>query len=109
MKIRYKAALGLTSLNPDSKVTRAEVISAAMLASGNFPAATMPISYAVLGNSITNLHTAIVASANGVPGSTSHMHEQERVLLTAFILCVLLLNRLRIPMPIQKQLLNPQA
>jgi hypothetical protein len=50
MKVIYKAALGLSSLNPDSKVTRAEIISATMLASGNFPAATMPISYVVLGN-----------------------------------------------------------
>jgi hypothetical protein len=84
MKIIYKAALGLSTLNPDGKVTRAEVISAAMLASGNFPAATMPISYVVLGNLKTNLHTAIVAAANGVPGSTSHMHEQERILISAF-------------------------
>jgi hypothetical protein len=84
MKIIYKAALGFSNLNPDAKVTRAEVIITAMQASGNFPATTMPISYVVLGNLKNSLHTAIVAAANGVPGSTSHMHEQERILVSAF-------------------------
>lgn len=83
MKTIFKAALGLSSLNPDGKVTKADVIITSMQASGNFPAATMPISYAVLSTYKNNLHTAIVAMGNGTPGSTSHMHEQERILVSA--------------------------
>lgn len=83
MNTIHRAALGLSSLNPDAKVTRADVIITSMQASGNFPANSMPITYAVLGTLKTNLHTAIVATGNGTPGSTSHMHEQERLLQSA--------------------------
>ena len=84
MKTIFRAALGLTGLNPDGKVTRADVLITTMQASGNFPAANMPITYAVLNTYKNNLHTAIVATGNGTPGSTSHMHEQERILQSAF-------------------------
>lgn len=83
MKTMFRAALGLANLNPDGKVTRADVIINSMQASGNFPAATMPVSYTALGTLKNNLHAAIVATGNGTPGSTSHMHEQERILVSA--------------------------
>jgi len=84
MKIIYSAALGLSGLNPDGKVTRAEVIKNAMQSSGNFPDASMPLSYAMLDTLITNLHNAILTAASGVTGSTSQMHERERILVSAF-------------------------
>ena len=74
MKTVYRAAIGLTGLNPDGKVTKADVVINSMQASGNFPAASMPITYALLSTYKNNLHTAIVATGNGTPGSTSHMH-----------------------------------
>ena len=84
MKIIYSAALGLSGLNPDAKVTRAEVIKTSMQTSGNFPASSMPVTYAMLGTLITNLHNAIVTAASGITGSTSQMHEEERLLVSAF-------------------------
>jgi hypothetical protein len=84
MKVMYRAKLGLSSLNPDAKVTRADVINTTMQASGNFPAADMPIAYTQLDTLKTNLHTAIVTAASGAPGSAGDMHEQERLLVTAY-------------------------
>jgi hypothetical protein len=83
MKTIYSAALGLSGLNPDGKVTRAEYILTTMQSSGNFPAGSMPITYVMLGKLITNLHNAIIAAAGGAPGSASQMHEQERLLVSA--------------------------
>lgn len=83
MKIIYSAVLGLSGLNPGEKVTRAEVILAAMQASGNFPAGSMPVTYAMLGTLITNLHNAIITAASGVTGSSSQMHEEERLMVSA--------------------------
>ena len=84
MKITYRAVLGLSGLNPDGKVTRAEVILAAMQASGNFPANLMPVTYAMLAALIANLHSSIITAASGVAGSADQMHEQERLLVSAF-------------------------
>src|ERR1035437_2836853 len=83
MKIIYSAVLGLSGLNPGEKVTRAEVIKTAMQTSGNFPASSMPVTYAMLGTLITNLHNAIITAASGVTGSTSQMHEEERLMVSA--------------------------
>ncbi len=84
MKITYRAVLGLSGLNPDGKVTRAEVILAAMQASGNFPANLMPVTYAMLAVLIANLHNSILTAASGAAGSADQMHEQERLLVSAF-------------------------
>ena len=84
MKIIYSAKLGLSGLNPDGKVTRAEVILSAMQSRGNFPESAMPDTYAMLSTLITNLHDAIITAASGITGSTSQMHEEERLLVSAF-------------------------
>jgi hypothetical protein len=80
----FKAALGLRALNPDAKVTRVAFMSTSMQASGNFPAAIMPVSYGTQATLKTNLDNAVVAAGSGAPGSVSHMHEQERLLISAW-------------------------
>jgi hypothetical protein len=84
MVIVYRAVLGLRVLNPEAKLTRVGVMTASMQASGNFPASLMPILYTALNTLRTNLNTAIIAAGSGAPGSTSHMHEQERLLVSAW-------------------------
>ena len=79
-----KAVLGLTNLSPADKVTLSQSIKDSMQSSGNFPASSMPISYPTLQSCITNLHQAVVAAANGTPTDTAFMHEQERLLVSAF-------------------------
>jgi hypothetical protein len=44
----------------------------------------MPITYPAIQTIITNLHTAAVAANNGTTTDTSFMHEQERILVSAF-------------------------
>ena len=84
MSNRKKAALKLNSLTPESKVTKAQGILDAMQASGNFPANNMPMSYSSLQTIIDNLHNAILATNTGTTTSTSNMHEQERILMSAY-------------------------
>jgi hypothetical protein len=79
-----KANLGIVRLSPADKVTKTQSIKDSMLASTKFPAATMPISYASIQTLITNLHNAIIVANNGTSATTSFMHEQERLLVSAF-------------------------
>ena len=83
MKILYRAALGMSSLNPDEKATRSEVITTSMQASGNFPDSIMTISYAALAQLKINVHNAVVAVGNGT-GTAAQVHEEERLLVNAF-------------------------
>jgi hypothetical protein len=55
-----------------------------MQGSGNFPDGQMPIGYGGLQTLINNLRNAISAANNGTVNSTAAMHEQERMLVTAF-------------------------
>lgn len=84
MKTRTRVAMKLNSLSAEGKVTKAQSIKDAMQSSGNFAASTMPISYPAVQTLITNLHSAVVAADNGTTTDTSHMHEQERILISAF-------------------------
>jgi hypothetical protein len=84
MKTIVKAALGFNNLSPEGKVIKAQSMKDGMQASGNFPASTMPITYPSIQTIITNLHTAAVAANNGTTTDTSFMHEQERILVSAF-------------------------
>jgi hypothetical protein len=84
MSNKLKAVLGLSILTPEAKVTRAQGIKDDMQASGNFPNAQMPVTYTVIQSLIDNLHNAIIATNAGTVTSTSDMHEQERMLITAF-------------------------
>ena len=79
-----KAVLGLSLLSPADKVIKAQNIKDSMQSSGNFLASNMPITYLILQTLITNLHNAIVAATNGTPTDTAYMHEQERMLVSAF-------------------------
>ena len=79
-----KAFLGLSTLTPSDKVVKSQNIKDSMQSSGNFLASNMPITYLILQNLITNLHNAIVAATNGTPADTAYMHEQERMLVSAF-------------------------
>ena len=78
-----RVVLGLSNLSPVDKVTTAQNIKDSMQSSGNFPAATMPISYPTLQSYITNLHQANIVAINGTPTDTAFMHEQERILVSA--------------------------
>jgi hypothetical protein len=84
MSTKVRAALKMSSLTPDGKVTKAQGVVDNMQASGNFPANDMPISYTRLQAFINNLHDSILATNSGSPGSISNMHEQERILVNAF-------------------------
>lgn len=84
MSSRVKAALKLSSLTPESKVTKAQGIIDAMQASANFPAADMPINYSNLQSMIDNLHNAIIATNAGTVIATSNMHDAERMLISTF-------------------------
>ena len=84
MKTKAKAVLGFSKLNPEGKVVRSQSILDDMQGSGNFPDATLPISYASLQALVTNLHNAVVMAENGNSASTSRMYEEEKKLLMAF-------------------------
>jgi hypothetical protein len=84
MKTRVRVAMKLNSLSAEGKVVKAQSIKDAMQGSGNFAASSMPISYPTLQTLITNLHASVVAADNGTTTDTSHMHEQERILISAF-------------------------
>ena len=84
MKTRVRAVLGLSRLTPDGKVTKAQDIKDKMQTSGNFPSSVMAISYGNIQTIIDDLHDAILATNAGTAASTSSMHEQERILVSAF-------------------------
>ena len=79
-----KSVLGLSNLSINDKVTKAQNIKDSMQSSGYFPASSMPITYPAIQTLITNLHNAAVAASNGTTADTVFMHEQERVLVSAF-------------------------
>src|ERR1700741_920267 len=81
---KMKSALKLSSLTPESKVTKTEGILDNMENSGNFPNNQMPITYSSGRSLINNLRNAILATNNGTVNSTAVMHEQERILVSAF-------------------------
>lgn len=84
MITRKKPALKLSSLTPESKVTKAQGIIDAMSASANFPDSTMPMPYATIQTLVNNLQNSILATNAGTTTSTNNMHEQERILISAF-------------------------
>jgi len=84
MKTKSKAVLGIAKMTPEGKVVTTQNIINTMQASGNFPDASMPISYAALQTLNSDLHNAIIAANGGSPTATSEMHEQERKLTMAF-------------------------
>ena len=84
MKTKVRVAMKLNNLSAEGKVVKAQSIKDAMLSSGNFIASSMPIPYPTLQTLITNLHTSVIAANNGTATDTSHMHEQERILISAF-------------------------
>lgn len=84
MKTIKKAALGFNNLTPEGKVLKAQSIKDSMQGSGNFPASSMPITYPAIQTIITNLHNSAVIASNGTTTDTSFMHEQERILVSAF-------------------------
>ncbi len=79
-----KSVLGFSNLSINDKVTKAQNIKDSMQSSGYFPASSMPITYPAIQTLITNLHNASVVASNGTTADTVYMHEQERVLLSAF-------------------------
>ena len=79
-----KALLGLSNLSPADKVAKAQNIKDSMQSSGNFAAGSMPLTYPTIQTFITNLHNATIAAINGTPTDTAYMHEQERLLVSAF-------------------------
>ena len=84
MKTIVKAALGFSNLSPSEKVVKGQSIKDDMQNSGNFPASGMPITYPSIQTIITNLHNGTIAATNGTTTDTSVMHEQERILVSAF-------------------------
>ena len=84
MNTRLKAALKMSSLSPESKVTKAQFIIASMQASNYFPAAGLPFPYASATTAINNLNAAILTAATGTIGTLSNMHEKERLLTSIF-------------------------
>jgi hypothetical protein len=84
MKTKAKAVLGFSRLNPEGKVVRSQSIVDDMQSSGNFPDASLPISYVNLQALVTNLHNAVVLAEHGSSADTSRMHDDERKLMMAF-------------------------
>jgi hypothetical protein len=81
-----KATIKFSNLSANEKAIKAQSIKDAMQASGNFAAGSMPITYVAIQALITNLRTAITAASasNSSAADTAHMHEQERILVSAF-------------------------
>ena len=85
MNTKLKAALKMSTLTPDGKVTKAQFIIASMQAAPTyFPAASLPFPYASATTAINNLHAAILAAESGTVGTVSNMHEKERLLISIF-------------------------
>ena len=85
MNTKLKAALKMSTLSPDGKVTTGQNIINSMQAAANyFPPASMPLPFSSMTTCINNLHNAIIATGSGSAGSISNMHEKERVVLSIF-------------------------
>lgn len=83
MNKKSKAVIGMSSLTPETKVTRAQNIVDTMQSSGNFPNAKLPMPYAGIQLLITNLHNSILTASSGSPSDVNIMHENEKVLVMA--------------------------
>lgn len=85
MITKIKAALNMSKLSPDGKVTLGQnIVNSIAAATTYFPTATLPLPMASATASVTNLHNAILATASGTQGSISNMHEKERIVLSIF-------------------------
>ena len=85
MTTKLKAALNMSKLSPDGKVTTGQNIINSIVASPTyFPTTSLPLPMASATAAITNLHNAILATASGSQGSISNMHEKERIVLSVF-------------------------
>jgi hypothetical protein len=85
MNTKLKAALKMSTLSPDGKVTTGQNIINSMVAAVNyFPPAGLPLPFASMTSCIINLHNAILATGSGSAGSISNMHEKERIVLSIF-------------------------
>src|ERR1700741_3023868 len=84
MNSRLKAALKLSSLTPEGKVTKGQGIKDSMTGNPNFPPANWPITPASVQTIIDDLHNSIIAANAGTVFSTSAMHEKERILVSVF-------------------------
>ena len=85
MVTKLKAALKMSTLNPDGKVTLGQNIINSIVATPTyFPTASLPLPAASAIVAINNLHNAILATASGTAGSISNMHEKERIVVSVF-------------------------
>ena len=85
MITKLKAALNMSSLSPDGKVTLGQNIINSIVASPTyFPTASLPLPLASVTAAITNLHNAILATGSGTAGSISNMREKERIVVSMF-------------------------
>ncbi|MES2515299.1 MAG: hypothetical protein V4580_14195 [Bacteroidota bacterium] len=75
----------MSKLNPSEKVTRGQnIINSLTAETGYFPTASLPFPIADLQSCVDDLHQAVLAAINALPGTVSHMHEKERELLSLF-------------------------
>jgi hypothetical protein len=84
MVTKLRAAHKLSKLDPEGKVTRARAIVSNIKASPYFDLTKTPIPLDSADLSLNDLSNAITAAENKAPGSVSHMHEMERVVLSVF-------------------------
>jgi hypothetical protein len=84
MKIKYKAALGMSKLNPDGVVTKGKNNLTLMNTAPAFAGMTWPIPITTADAALNDLHDSILLAANGTPGSISNMHEKQRIAVSLF-------------------------
>jgi len=85
MNTKLKAALKMSTLTPDGKVTKGQfIITSMQQAPQYFVVANLPIPFASATAAVTALHNAVLATASGNAGSVSNMHEKERLLISIF-------------------------
>lgn len=84
MKIKYKAALGMSKLNPDGVVTKGKNNLLLMNTAPAFVGKAWPIPLATTDAALNDLHSSILLAANGTPGSVSNMHEKQRIVVSLF-------------------------
>lgn len=85
MATKLKAALKMSTLSPDGKVTLGQNIINSIVASPTYyPTNTLPLPPSSVTAALTNLHNAILATASGAQGSISNMREKERIVVSIF-------------------------
>ena len=84
MVTKLRAAHKLSKLDPEGKVTRGRAIVSNIKASPYFDLTKSAIPLDSADLSLNDLSSAITAAENRAPGSVSHMHEMERVVLLVF-------------------------